>query len=485
MKYDYDLVIIGQRPAAIAAADLAITWGARVALVMSPDRSPDSAVTASLVSMGLDLLCGDYEFVPRHRRGPHFGVHRRRTPRVDLQVVEPSREHRSRVLRSRRYLLVPDARVLDPAIPGLDQIPSIAYTTIGSREDIHRWLTHIDRQDAATRPQRVIVYGGRSLVSLELALTLHDQGFETHLICTKANLLTREEMTDRAGTTETSSLLKLWQWQAIADGLHCDLNCSILQVQSVGRDLVLHTATQSSPPATNPSIPQPTQRLTTDVLLIADPLVPCLDRAHLQACGLGFSGDHLQVDRFLRTTQAQIYACAAALRGHDAESIATHEALTATRNALTPIAQTPNYAAIPWGVTARFGFARVGLNLTQAQTQHPGAIAIDLNLQRQEWMEATVHGADRTPGAAQILLTATGRLIGATIIGDRAADLIVPFSLAIGRRTSINDWNTWAGMASIATNLSTQTYRTWRDQWWQSRPGWRDLVRSWFDDRRG
>ena len=474
MKYDYDLVIIGQRPAAIAAADLAITWGARVALVMSSDRSQDTAVMAPLAISGIDLLYGDYEFVPRRRRKPRSGTHwRGQTARVDLQVVEPGRDSRSRVLRGRRYLLVPDACVLVPAIPGLDQTP---HVTIANREDIRHWLTQIDALPPDQRPQRAIVYGGRSLVSLELAMTLQDQGISTHLISSETTLLTQEEMLDRTGKTETASLLKLWQLHAIANSLTCDLNCTISHVQWVGQELTLHTTT----PAFT------TQSFTADVLLIADGLVPRFDRVHLQACGLDIRGDHLWVDRYLRTTHPQIYACAAALRGHDAESIATHEALTATRNALTPwIDQVPNYSAIPWGITTRFGFARVGLNLTQARVKHPGAIAIDLNLQCQDILGSGLHGSDGVPVAAQVIVTATGTLIGATIIGDRTADLIAPFALAIGRRASINDWHTWAGLPSIATNLITETYRIWRDQWWQARPGWRDRVRSWFDDRRG
>ncbi len=467
MKYDYDLVIIGQRPAAIAAAELAVTWGARVALVMSPDRSPETIATAHLAIAGIDLIRGIYQFVPRSRRRRRSMTNPANlTNLTDLQVVEPDRNHRSRILRSRRYLLAPDARAIDPVSPDLPGFEQTSHVLIGNRDDIRRWLAQLDDLATNERPRRAIVYGGRSLVSLELAITLLDRGLETRLITADSVLLASEGQQEK---TDTSSLLRLWQLQAIANGLDCELNSTIINVQPLDRELVLQTEAQ---------------KFTTDVLLIADHLVPDLDHANLHACGLILSGDHLWVDRGLRTSHPQIYACAAALRGHDAESIATHEALTATRNALTPwIAQAPNYRAIPWGIATRFGFARVGLSLEQAEARHVGAIAIDLSVQNTTGNG--LHMPAGSPIAAQVVLTAAGNILGATIVGDRAADLIVPFSLAIGQCASIDDWKTWAGLDSIAGELGEQLYRIWRDRWWQSHPGWHDRVQSWFDDRRG
>lgn len=474
MNYDYDLVIIGQRPAAIAAAELAVTWGARVALVMSPDRSPDTVTTAHLAIAGIDLIRGIYQFVPRfrrRRRSVMIGIGLQNVvdqldqlDQLDLQIHEPERNHRSRILRSRRYVLAPDARVTAPRCSGLDQTP---HVLIGNRTDIRRWLAQLDDRAIDERPRRAIVYGGRSLVSLELAMTLLDCGLETRLVTADSALLASEGDTE----TDAASLIRIWQLQAIANGLNCELNQAIVNAQWLGRELVVQTATE---------------KFTTDVLLIADRLVPDLDRRNLQTCGLTFSRDHLWVDRGLRTSHPQIYACAAALRGHDAESIATHEALIATRNALTPwIAQAPNYRAISWGIVARFGLARVGLNLEQAKGLHLDAIAIDLSVQAPTGHDHPLRRDRDSPIAAQVIFSAAGTILGATIIGDRAADLIVPFSVAIAQGDSINDWQTWSGRDSITGELSHQLYRTWRDRWWQSHPGWRDRVRSWFDDRRG
>ena len=463
MNYDYDLVIIGQRPAAIAAAELALTWGARVALVMSPDRLPAAATMDYLAIAGADIVRGSYQFVSRSRR--------LRRSVLNLEVVEPSREGRSRLLRSRTYLIAPDARSVAPTLPGLDQTP---HVLIGDRGDAQRWLHQLETLEARTpdkRPKRAIVYGGRSLISLELALTLLDRNLETRLMTTDSALLASEGQTDNS-----TSLFQLWQLQAIANGLECSLNSTIRRVQSVDGELCLSTDTE---------------QFTTDVLLIADRLVPDLDLVQLQACGVTLSDRHLWVDRHLRTTHPQIYACAAALNGHDAESIATHEALTATRNALTPwFSQTPDYRAIPWGVATRGGFARVGLNPTQAQhasqAQRNDVVTIDLSVQgtSRHRCGSLAKQAD-SPIAVQVVLTEAGEILGATIVGDRAADLIVPFSVAIGQRASIDAWKTWAGLESTAGELGAQLHRIWRDRWWQLHPRWRDRVRSWFDDRRG
>ena len=456
MNYDYDLVIIGQRPAAIAAAELALTWGARVALVMSSDRLPETTFPGSLGSAGIDVVYASYQFVPRR------AMPSKRQPQVtlDLQVVEPLRANQSRKLRSRKYLLAPDARSIVPDIPGLRQTRHVA---IGDRSEVQDWFARFETRKPERRPRRAIVYGGQSLVGLELALMLVDRGLETHLIAPEPALLAGQWQAD--GST---SLMQLWQLQAIAKGLNCSLQSKILNVRSVEREIWLQTEDQ---------------QVIGDVLFVADRLVPKLDLDNLQTCGATLSHDRVWVDRHLCTTHPQIYACAAALGGHDAESIATHEAITATRNALAPWrSQSPNYRAIPWGVATPAGFACVGLNLSQAQAECKDATTIDLSLPDPGSRPAS-HWEE--PVAAQIILNAAGEILGATIVGDRAADSIVPFSLAIGQGASIEAWKTWAGLESTAGAIAEQLYRIWRDRWWQSHPSWRSHVRSWFDDRRG
>lgn len=571
MNYDYDLVIIGQRPAAIAAANLALTWGARVALVIAPDQLPTTATIEGLAIAGADVVRGSYRFVSRAscrsccastvrqssqsqtspaKRFWCLWPWRSTLDRLDLEVVEPLREGRSRILRGQTYLLVPNARPLVPRCPGLDQTP---HVLIGDRVDLNNWLRDaLDRQLPEQRPTRAIVYGGRSLISLELALTLRDRGLDTHLISRDAAILAIEDSgvkgdsktsKDCEDNTNPASLLKLWQLNAIAHGLECSMNRTLRGVESVkgelwisvdvgvdvGVDVDVHpeadTGTHTHTgihPGTNPSQNAEigakaaqftteqftTEQLTTDVLLIADPLVPDLDRPHLHSCGVTLSGHHLWVDRYLRTTHPQIYACAAALHGHDAESIATHEALIATRNALLPswFSRRPNYRAIPWGIATRGGWARVGLDPVQAHA-HDAArtfrpffrsrspvVTIDLTVQTPdpeklgfglESSQFTERGQGASPTAVQVVLTAAGQILGATILGDRAADLIVPFSLAISQRASVDIWKTWAGMESTAGDLGAQLYQIWRDRWWRLHPRWHARVRSWFDDRRG
>ncbi|MGD1902088.1 MAG: FAD-dependent oxidoreductase [Geitlerinemataceae cyanobacterium] len=431
IKHDYDLVILGQRPAAIAAAERAVTWGARVALVVSPERAPD---TALLALAGVDVLCGCYEFYDRSRRGS----------RLALRVGEPERGDRVRQLHSRAYVLVPDARVVVPA--GLAEVPHAAIATAAD----------VDRALQEARPgERAIVCGGRSLRGLELALGLVERGVETRFVTGGATLLPSEG-------AEADALERLWELDAAARGLQYEYGSEIVggQVSEAG-EITLKTADTAH---------------VADRLFLADRLVPGLEAtADLRDWGVTFAGDRVWVDRHLRTTHPQIFACAAALRGHDAESLAIHEALVAVRNALMPRWQgrSPRYEAIAWGIEARPGYARVGPSQAQVRSRGRAAVALDL----------CVRGAGESPDtAARAIVAETGEILGATVVAENATESIAAFAIAVGQRATIDA--DFTQTASASGELWAQLCGMWRDRWWQSHPIWQERAKLWFDDRR-
>jgi len=446
MKYDYDLVVLGQRPAAIAAAERAIVWGARVALVVSPDRPP---ATDLLAIAGVDVLRGCYEFYDRDRRP--------RRSRLGLQVREPHRPDRLRQLHSRRYLLVPDARVAAPSWPGLDATP---HATIATAADVDRGLR--DTEPGA----RAIVCGGRSLRGLELAIGLIDRGVRTRLITADPAILPDE-------SRDPGAPARLWQLIVAARGLQCEFDTPIAGCKLTDRSEIQIATAEAL--------------YTVDRLFLTDRLVPDLDAnaaASLRDGGVTFAGDRIWVDRHLRTAHPQVFACAAALTGYDAESIATHEALTATYNALVWRSRVPRYDAIAWGIDARPGYACVGQTEVQARAAGIAAATIDLCVRDRDDRRDRRADESASKMAARVVVAETGDILGATIVGDRAAEAIVPFSVAIGQRTSIDAWRTWSGVASGSSALCEQLCEIWRDRWWDRHPRWRERAKLWFDDRR-
>ncbi|HLJ65263.1 MAG TPA: dihydrolipoamide dehydrogenase, partial [Stellaceae bacterium] len=134
------------------------------------------------------------------------------------------------------------------------------------------------------------------------------------------------------------------------------------------------------------------------------------------------------LDRRLRTTNPHIYAVGDAAGGPQFTHVAGYHAGIVIRNALFRLPAKVDYRALPWVTYTDPELAQVGLTEAQARA----AVGADLRILR-----APFHDNDRaqteraTHGLVKILATRRGRVLGATILGAEAGELIQSFGLAI------------------------------------------------------
>ncbi|HEY0524919.1 MAG TPA: FAD-dependent oxidoreductase, partial [Stellaceae bacterium] len=150
-----------------------------------------------------------------------------------------------------------------------------------------------------------------------------------------------------------------------------------------------------------------------------------LDRA-----GIRHDGKGLAVDRRLRTTAPGVFAIGDAIDAPHLTHVAAYHAGIVIRNALFRLPAKVDYRALPWVTYTEPELAQVGLTEEAARQQHGGAGA--LSILRWPFHENDRAQTEReTHGLVKVVATKKGKVLGASIIGAHAGELIQTWGLMI------------------------------------------------------
>jgi pyruvate/2-oxoglutarate dehydrogenase complex dihydrolipoamide dehydrogenase (E3) component len=169
-------------------------------------------------------------------------------------------------------------------------------------------------------------------------------------------------------------------------------------------------------------------------LLVAAGRVPNLDGLGLEKARIRHSKAGIAVNRSLRTSNRRIYAVGdAAAGGLPFTHVANYHAGLVIRHALFRLRTRVKYHEIPWVTFTDPELAHVGLTDQQAQTQR-----YTIRVLRWPYHENDRAQAERTTdGHVKVVADLRGRILGATIVGAHAGELIAPWTLAINQGLNI------------------------------------------------
>ncbi len=161
--------------------------------------------------------------------------------------------------------------------------------------------------------------------------------------------------------------------------------------------------------------------LAADALLVAVGRRAPLDALQLEAAGIETHVGGIKVDAELRTAQPNVWAVGDALNRRLYTHVATYEGPIAARNALAGAGQRPDYARIPDAVFTDPEIASIGL--TREDAAEAGHDVVEGTYPLGKVGRARAAGA--TEGFVRILVDReTRQIVGATIVGHHAADLM-------------------------------------------------------------
>jgi pyruvate/2-oxoglutarate dehydrogenase complex dihydrolipoamide dehydrogenase (E3) component len=171
------------------------------------------------------------------------------------------------------------------------------------------------------------------------------------------------------------------------------------------------------------------RRLAGSHLLVAAGRRPNLAGLALDQAGIATSErGALVVDRRLRTSNRRVYAVGDAAGGPQFTHIAGYHAGIVIRNALFRLPAKVDYRALPWVTYTEPELAQVGMTEAEALEAHAG----DVEVLRWPFHENDRAQAEHeTHGLVKVLTRRNGQVLGASMIGPQAGDLVQVWGLAI------------------------------------------------------
>lgn len=160
-------------------------------------------------------------------------------------------------------------------------------------------------------------------------------------------------------------------------------------------------------------------------------------RAHVQGLGLDvakvkFSERGIEVDTRLRSSNKKIYAIGDVTGSFQFTHVANYHAGVVLRNILFRLPAKVNAQAVPWVTYTQPEIAHVGMLVKDAEIHPDVCITTSLFSDNDR---AVVSG--ETTGKVTVITNKKGRVLGATIVGAEAGELILPWVIAVREKKSL------------------------------------------------
>ena len=426
-RFDRDLVVIGAGSAGLVSSLIGATVRARVTLIERDEMGGDCLNTGCVPSkslirsakflshvarageFGVRRADADFDFgeVMARVRGnieriaPHDSVERYEGLGVECVRGEAYIESPfavrvgDRTITTRNIVIATGAAPFVPPIPGIEEAGALTSETVWGLERL---------------PARLVVVGGGP-IGCELAQCFARLGSRVSQIQTHERLLPREdpEFSELvAGRLRADGVDVLTGHRAVAFRREGDRKTIACETPDGGR-----------------------RDIEFDDVLLAVGRAPRTKGFGLEELGIDTArGGVVETDEFLATRYPNIYACGDVAGPYQFTHTASHQAWYAAVNALFGGFKRfrVDYSVVPWATFTDPEVARVGLNESEASAR-----GVPFEVTRYGFDDLDRAIADSEAHGMIKVLTAPGkdRILGATIAGEHAGDLLMEFVLAM------------------------------------------------------
>ncbi|NEO99808.1 MAG: FAD-dependent oxidoreductase [Symploca sp. SIO2E9] len=542
MTVDYDLVVIGGSTAAIYAAVRASSLKARVVLVETPDfqnnclsqgaiytqalqqvgrvaqqqREADKFVIDSpaaesttqvltdapwyslrsvqltqarewadillsnrlqenspevLASLGIDLIVGIGEFCRRPRLG--FIVNNRLLRGRAYLIATGSRPKIPQIegLQDVGYLTPPDIwqeakpKAREPKqenavksnLEGFSRFPIGEKVLLDNSPTLNRGGENSEQWTSSSRNlQGSLVVIGGSAIGTQLAQILARLGCDVTLVESGSGIL----------PTEDPEVSRLVQAQLEAEGVRLLTQSPISHIRQIENKKWIQAGNEA---------------IEADEILLAYGHQSNLEDLNLEGVGVKFDSKGLELNEKLQTTNRRIYACGDVIGGYQFAHIAEYEASIALKNALFAPLFKVDYRSIPWAISCDPQLARVGLTEVQARRRY-GKKVLVVRQYFKILEKAQLLGA--TSGFCKLVLCRNGEILGASIVGAEASELIGEIALAIQQKIKVSAIANLPHVSLTLSEIIGKTAREWQQQGWAGKTTLQNFLESFFNLRR-
>jgi pyruvate/2-oxoglutarate dehydrogenase complex dihydrolipoamide dehydrogenase (E3) component len=192
-------------------------------------------------------------------------------------------------------------------------------------------------------------------------------------------------------------------------------------------------------------------------ILVAGGRLANVDTLNLQAVEVHGDPKHgIEVDECLQTASTRVFALGDVLLRHQSVHAAEREASVVFQNAVLKRRKKIDYANLPSATFVDPEIAAVGLSEAQVREQQ-----LPHYVYRVDFSQiGRARIDDRTDGFAKVIATPSGKILGATVVGEEASLIIQEFVLARERGLSLGDiaaaTPVYPTYAEVAQHLANQ-----------------------------
>lgn len=304
------------------------------------------------------------------------------------------------VITAKRVVISTGSRAGVPPIPGLEDVPFLTNETV------------FDKKAA---PDHLIVIGGGPIGS-ELAQAHRRLGCKVTIL----------EMFSVLGKDDPE-LTEVVKNRMKAEGIVMREGIKIVKVERADNGVAVVIEDPDNEGGGKE------ERIEGSDLLVSAGRVPNLDGLDLEAAGIEYDKRGVTVDARLRTTNKKVFAIGDVAGGFQFTHVAGYHAGIVIRNVLFRLPAKVDYSALPWVTYTDPELAHVGMTEAQAREKHG-----DIRVLRHPFAENDRAQAEReTDGMAKVITTAKGVIVGASIVGPHAGELLQSWLLPIQKKMKI------------------------------------------------
>lgn len=432
-QFDDNMIVIGAGSAGLVAALIAATVRARVSLVERDKMGGDCLNTGCVPSKALIRSARIAEYL---RRAPEFGLAAVKAD-VDfgavmerVQTVIARIEPHDSVARftglgvnciagnarlvspweveidgqrrsARNVVIATGARPLIPPIPGLAELDYLSSENLWELRNL---------------PARLLVMGGGP-IGCELAQAFARLGSSVTLVDMAAQILPREDTEVAAHVTAVfreQGIKVLTGHRAV--GFRREQNTQWADFDCAGSSVSLEF----------------------DRVLVAVGRRANVENIGLEELGIAVEKNGtIAVDEYLRTSIPTVLACGDVVGPYQFTHMASHQAWYVSVNALFGFARKfkVDYSVVPWTTFTDPEVARVGLNELEAGER---GIAFEVTRYNIDDLDRAIADSEAHGFIKVLTVPGKDRILGVTIVGYHAAELLAEYVLAMKHGIGLN-----------------------------------------------
>lgn len=299
-------------------------------------------------------------------------------------------------IKARKFIIATGSSPFIPPIPGLNSINYLTNETVFN-------LTEL--------PKHLVVIGGGP-IGCELAQAFHALGSKVTIIEGRKLL-----------QNDDPELVNVIKEHFLSDGLKFIEKATVSSIKHTPQSIELTYQHNNV-----------THTLSGSHLLISAGRKPNINGLNLELANVEYSRKGIEVDSRLRTTNKHIYALGDVAGKYQFTHIAGYHASIAIKNILFKLPAKVDYSTVPWVTYTYPEIANVGLSESAARKKHTNIRVLTQTFKDND--RAQTDG--NTQGKIKVITSKKGHILGASIVGPHAGELLGPWIIALQTKQKIS-----------------------------------------------